>query len=168
MLFFIIIAATVGYTADRMPLKIESNSLKYFSDKKYSVFEGNVKGEYGKNTIYTDKIYVYLDNDDKVDKIICDGNVKMISDNLTATSNRAEYDVNTEMIYLTGNVKVWQKDNYLEGEQITVYNKTKSIEVNKGKDKRVIVIFQPEEGKKDNGTEGNIFKKIIQKKDSSR
>jgi lipopolysaccharide transport protein LptA len=131
--------------ASNEPIKIESNSLRYLGEKKYSLFEGNVEAEYEKNKIFSDKMYVYMNDDNKIDRIICEGNVKLINDNITATARKAEYDVNNNVFYLLSGVKVWQEDNYLEGEQITIYTKTNRIEVTKGKNRRVIVIFKPEE-----------------------
>jgi lipopolysaccharide transport protein LptA len=131
--------------ANKEAVKIEANNLKYFGEKKYSLFEGNVIAVYEKNKIFSDKMYVYMNDDNKIDRIICEGNVKLMNDNITATSKRAEYDVNNDILYLLNGVKVWQDENYLEGEQITVYTKTNRIEVVKGKNKRVIVIFKPEE-----------------------
>ena len=131
--------------ANNEPIKIESNSLRYLGEKKYSLFEGNVEAQYENNKIFSDKMYVYMNDDNKIDRIICEGNVKLINDNITATARKAEYDVNNNVFYLLNGVKVWQDDNYLEGEQITVYTKSNRIEVTKGKNRRVIVIFKPEE-----------------------
>ena len=144
LLFFLI-------GASKEPIKVESNSLRYFGEKKYSLFEGNVKAVYEGNQIFSDKMYVYMTDENKIDRIICEGNIKLINDNITATAKKAEYDVNNNILYLLNGVKVWQDDNYLEGEQITVYTKTNRIEVTKGKNRRVIVIFKPEE--KEDGEE---------------
>jgi lipopolysaccharide transport protein LptA len=143
LLLILLLFFLLGTTNE--PIKVESNSLKYFGEKKYSLFEGNVKAVYEKNQIFSDKMYVYMTDENKIDRIICEGSVKLINDNITATAKRAEYDVNNNILYLLNGVKVWQDDNYLEGEQITVYTKTNRIEVIKGKNKRVIVIFKPDE-----------------------
>ena len=46
-------------------------------------------------------------------------------------------------------MKVWQGENYLEGEKVFIYYEEERIVVDKGTDKRVTIIFKPEnEGKK--------------------
>ena len=150
---FLILLSLMIISASNEPIKIESNTLRYLGEKKYSLFEGNVKAEYENNQIFSEKMYVYMNDDNKIDRIICEGNVKLLNDNITATARRAEYDVNNNIFYLLDGVKVWQDDNYLEGEQITVYTKANRIEVTKGKNKRVIVIFKPEE---DENGENNV------------
>lgn len=149
ILLILLLFLLIGASSE--PIKVESNSLRYFGEKKYSLFEGDVKAIYEESQIFSDKMYVYMTDENKIDRIICEGNIKLINDNITATAKRAEYDVNNNIIYLLNGVKVWQDDNYLEGEQITIYTKTNRIEVTKGKNRRVIVIFKPDEN--ENGEE---------------
>lgn len=132
-------------------VKIESDSLKYFSDDNYSLFEGNVKAVYDDIIIYSKKMYVYMRENDEVDKIVCKGDVKIVKDDITSTAKEAEYDVDKDIFYLYGGVRIWQDNNYLEGEEIVYNNKTNEIQVKKGKNRRVIVIFKPEK-KEDNTT----------------
>ena len=58
-------------------------------------------------------------------------------------------DQKKKVAVITGNVKVWQGENYLEGEKVFIYYEEERIIVDKGTNKRVTIIFKPtDEGKK--------------------
>ena len=136
--FIFLVSASEGH------VEIEADALSIFGDENYSVFEGKVKAKYMNSIIKSDKMVVYFNNDKKIKEIVCEDNVHMSNDNITSISERAKVEVENRVIYLTGDVKVWQKDNYLEAEEIIIYYGSNRVVVNKSKDKRVLIIFKPE------------------------
>ena len=85
----------------------------------------------------------------EVEKIKCVGNVNFKSDDIISISKKADLDQKKKLAIITGNVKVWQGENYLEGEKVLIYYEEERIIVDKGTDKRVTIIFKPnDEGKK--------------------
>jgi lipopolysaccharide export system protein LptA len=150
----------IVFSQTKSPVKVEADHLRYSGDSKISMFEGNVVAYYEDTTIYSDKMDVYLSNERKADKIVSLGNVKILKDNVTALSDYAEMDINSDIITLKGDVRVWQEQNYMEGEEISIYTKEDRVVVNKGKSSRVKIIFYPDgdnstdnKTKKDNTTD---------------
>jgi lipopolysaccharide export system protein LptA len=83
-------------------------------------------------------------------------------------SEKAEVDLNTNIIKLIGNVRVWNNDNYLEGEEIIIYNNEERIDIVKKNNKRVKIIFTPDD--KDNliGNKSGKSEKKLQKENGSQ
>ncbi len=123
------------------PVKIQANEMRYYGTERKSTFHGNV--------VAVSDIVVFLNKDMDVSKIQCTGNVNFKSDDIVSISKRADLDHNKKVAVITGDVKVWQGENYLEGEKVFIYYGEERIVVDKGTEKRVTIIFKPEnEGKK--------------------
>lgn len=131
------------------PVKIQANEMRYYGTEHKSTFHGNVVAVSDNYTLTSDDIVVFLNKDMDVSKIQCTGNVNFKSDDIVSISKRADLDHNKKVAVITGDVKVWQGENYLEGEKVFIYYEEERIVVDKGTEKRVTIIFKPEnEGKK--------------------
>lgn len=131
------------------PVKIQANEMRYYGTERKSTFHGNVVAISDNYTLTSDDIVVFLNKDMDVSKIQCTGNVNFKSDDIVSISKRADLDHNKKVAVITGDVKVWQGENYLEGEKVFIYYGEERIVVDKGTEKRVTIIFKPEnEGKK--------------------
>ncbi len=131
------------------PVKIQANEMRYYGTERKSTFHGNVVAVSDNYTLTSDDIVVFLNKDMDVSKIQCTGNVNFKSDDIVSISKRADLDHNKKVAVITGDVKVWQGENYLEGEKVFIYYEEERIVVYKGTEKRVTIIFKPEnEGKK--------------------
>ncbi|BAI80512.1 conserved hypothetical protein [Deferribacter desulfuricans SSM1] len=128
-------------------VQITSKELSYDVNKKLSIFKGDVNAFYDNTTIKSDLMYVYLDNDNKPVKIVCNGNVQIVKDNMTSISNNAIFDLKKDVLTLEGNVKIWQDKNYLEGDKVVYFNKEKRVEVKNKNNQKVKIIFSPEKNK---------------------
>ncbi|MEF3254885.1 MAG: lipopolysaccharide transport periplasmic protein LptA [Deferribacterales bacterium] len=166
----ILLVGIIVYAEDKFPVNIESDAVQYFGKEMYSIFTGNVKVTYKDMKVFADSMKVFFDSNREVDKIVCTGNVKMVREGMYSLSKEAEMKMKENVLILRGDAKVWQGENYLEGNEVIVYNNDNRVVVNKSESKRVRVIFYP-----DNKTEGSIGgnkdrepKKDIQKKGSSR
>lgn len=127
------------------PVKIQADSMKYFGNKKISEFHGNVVAVSDNFTLTSDDVTVYLNKNFDVDRIECVGNVNFKSKDIVSLSNKADVDQTKGVATISGKVKVWQKENFLEGEKIYIYYNEEKIVVDKGKEKRVTIIFKPDE-----------------------
>lgn len=131
------------------PVKIQANEMRYYGTERKSTFHGNVVAVSDNYTLTSDDVVVFLNKDMDVSKIQCTGNVNFKSDDIVSISKRADLDHNKKVAVITGDVKVWQGENYLEGEKVFIYYEEERIVVDKGTEKRVTIIFKPEnEGKK--------------------
>ena len=67
------------------------------------------------------------------------------SDCRTGTARRAEYFDLDQRVVLSGNARVWQEDNVVSGESVTIYLSQDRSVVQGGKQERVKAIFYPKE-----------------------
>lgn len=142
-IFITVTVATVAIAAD-IPVKVQSASMKYFGDEFRSSFIGNVVATSAEYTLTADQADVYFSKDNKITAVRSKGNVSFKSSDILAVSNEAELDQRKKTIVLKGQVKVWQKDNYLEGESVVLSYDTKEISIDKGDSEKVTIIFNPD------------------------
>jgi lipopolysaccharide export system protein LptA len=88
---------------------------------------------------------VYLDEKgDRIQRAVSTGNVRIVTrDCKTGTAKRAEYYDLDQRIVLVGNARVWQDDNVVSGETITIFLSQDHSIVQGGKQERVKAIFYP-------------------------
>lgn len=150
MVSFILMGAGKKEIKSNAPVKVQSDTMKYYGNERKSVFSGNVVAVSDNFTLTSDNVVVYLNKQMDVSKIVCNGNVNFKSKDIVSISNKAEVSQDNEVAVISGNVKVWQGENYLEGEKVFIYYEENRIVVDKGTDKRVTIIFKP-------GDEGSSF-----------
>jgi lipopolysaccharide transport protein LptA len=63
---------------------------------------------------------------------------------MLAISNFADIDAAENTISVFGNARIWQDNNYMEGDRVTFNYVTKEVSIRKGKDGKVRVIVNPE------------------------
>ncbi|MCU0579727.1 MAG: lipopolysaccharide transport periplasmic protein LptA, partial [Desulfobacterota bacterium] len=81
----------------------------------------------------------------KIDKIIATGQVKIVQGEDVATGDTATFYNEDQKIILSGNPKVWQGKNLVKGEEITVWIKeNRSLVTSKGANRVQAVIHQDE------------------------
>lgn len=124
--------------SDDDPINIEADRMISQEKKNSVVFIGNVDATQGEVTIRTDKMTIYYKEDDpnkaksqaqKVEKMICVGNVKVTQEDWLGTGDRMDYFANARKVVLQGNAKTWQGKNMVSGKTITYYLDEKRSEV---------------------------------------
>src|SRR5205814_584526 len=96
---------------------------------------------------YADRMEVYLDESgDRILRTVSTGSVRIITrDCRTGTAKRAEYYDLEQRVVLLGNARVWQEDNVVSGETITIFLSQDRSVVQGGKSERVKAIFYPKD-----------------------
>jgi len=126
------------------PINIEADRMVSQEEKNSVVFMGNVDASQGKVTIRTDKMTIYYKKNDpkkaksqaqKVDKMICLGNVKVTQEDWLGTGDRMEYFADARKVILLGNAKAWRGQNMVSGKSITYYLDEKRSEVDRAQAK---------------------------------
>lgn len=130
------------------PVRVQADEMRYYGTEHKSIFRGNVVAISDNYTLTSDDVVVFLNKNMDVAKIHCLGNVNFKSDDIISISNKADLDHSKKVAVITGDVKVWQGENYLEGEKVFIYYEEERIVVDKGKDKRVTIIFKPDDESK--------------------
>lgn len=128
------------------PISVESKDMSHDSNKNVSVFTGNVYVKRGDLEVRADEMEVHFKSLSDVQKLVAKGNVKINKEDMRAMADMVEIFVPEDKIILNGGVKAWQAQNYMEGERVTINNKTGKIDVNSSTDRRVKIIITPENG----------------------
>jgi len=130
------------------PIQIEADNMKYYGEQKMSYFKGNVIVVKDGMTMRSDEMDVFFTDEKEVKEIFSRGNVKIEKEGLLALSGKAHIYQLEQKIVLTENARVWQGDNYLEGDKVTLFNESDKLFVDKGDDdKRVKIILTPQKEK---------------------
>ncbi len=125
------------------PVTVDADRMERFGKESLVIFTGNVVARQAGSVQYSDRMEVYLDEkSDKIVRTVSTGAVRIITkDCKTGTARRAEYfDLDQRMVLL-GSARVWQEDNVVTGETITIFLAQDRSIVQGGKQERVKAIF---------------------------
>jgi lipopolysaccharide export system protein LptA len=117
------------------------------------IFSGNVVARRDNSVQYADRLEVYMDEKgDRVLRTVSTGSVRIITkDCRTGTAQRAEYFDLDQRVVLIGNARVWQDDNVVSGDTITIYVAEDRTIVEGGKQERVKGVFYSQKDSKQDG-----------------
>jgi len=135
------------------PLTVDADRMERYGKESLVVFTGNVVARQNNSVQYADRMEVYLDEKgDRVLRAISTGAVRIITrDCRTGTARRAEYDDLEQRVVLIGNARVWQDDNVVSGDTITIYLSEDRSIVQGARQERVKAVFYPREDAKKDG-----------------
>ena len=128
------------------PVTVDANSMESRQKEGLVIFSGNVVAKQNGSTQLADQMEVYFDEKgDKIVRTVSTGNVRITTkDCKTGTAKRAEYYDADQRVVLIGDARVWQEDNVVTGERITIYLAEDRSVVESGRDGgRVRGIFYP-------------------------
>jgi len=146
LMLVVIFSSMTVYSEENnnQPIQIEADNMKYFGEKNMSLFTGNVVVSNDSMKMTSDKMEVFFTEDKEVKEIFSRGNVKIEREGLTALAGQAHVFQKEQKIILSENARIWQGENYLEGEKVTLFNESDMLFVDKGDDdKRVKIIIAP-------------------------
>ncbi len=125
------------------PVTVDADHMESFRKESLIIFTGNVVARQDNSVQYADRMEVYMDEPaDRVVRTVSTGNVRIItSDCRTGTAKRAEYYDDEQRVELIGNARVWEADNVVSGEQVTIFLSQERSIVQGGKQERVKAIF---------------------------
>ena len=130
---------------------ITSEKLTFDYQKKYAVFEKDVRVVDGDMSLTADKLAIWFDDQDEINLIKAEGNVHITQQDKTANAGEAVYEVPTGKIVLTVNPRLQRGRHYLEGDKIS-YWRDKDLLVVEPQPR--LVIYPDDEG---GGGEMNLF-----------
>jgi lipopolysaccharide export system protein LptA len=127
------------------PVTVDADQLENLQREGLVVFTGNVVATQNSSTHYADRMEVYLQpKGDGIVRMVSTGNVKIVTrDCRIGTARRAEYYDAEQRVVLVGNARVWQEDNVVTGERITIFLAEDRSVVEGGKQERVKAVFYP-------------------------
>ena len=136
-------------------IQITSDKLNAAVDAGEIEFIGNVKATQAGAVITSDRLKIIYDPDTiknttpdienvTIEKIIANGNVKIVTDNLIAETDRAEYTIKSKVLALLGeHSKVSQGGNSITGTKFTLYRIEGKLTVESSGENRIKAILQP-------------------------
>lgn len=133
------------------PVTVDADELEALQKEGIVIFKGNVVARQGDSVQYADRMEVYLDEKgDRIVRAVSTGSVRIITrDCRTATARRAEYLDLEQRVVLTGDARVWQDDNVVSGDTITIYLAQDRSVVQGGQQERVKAVFYPRDEGRD-------------------
>jgi len=142
---------TQSSSANPLPLTIDSDKMERFGKASLVIFSGNVVARRDNSVQYADRLEVYMDEKgDRVLRTVSTGSVRIITkDCRTGTAQRAEYFDLDQRVVLIGNARVWQDENVVSGDTITIFLSQDRSVVQGGRQERVKAVFFPRDEKKD-------------------
>ena len=106
--------------ASSKPVKITSESLEADNKKSTVTFKGNVVAKQEDMVIVADTMTVDYEQKGGIKTVQASGNVKMSQADRVATGTRIIFYNPEQKIVMTGNPKIWQGDNLISCDKITV------------------------------------------------
>ncbi len=136
-----------------IPVIVTARTLLANNRTKVVTYKKDVVVKKGDITLTADKVVIQLKNDNapakskaagaqagdvfhgsgKIDTITAEGDVKIVQQDKTATSDKATYYSATDSFVLTGRPRVWQGDNVLTGDRISYNIKDDTFQVENAK-----------------------------------
>lgn len=117
-------------TNPNAPITIEADRMESRQHDNTVIFTGNVVANQGEITINAAKMTViYLaaakggkgDAAQKIEKLRAEGAVRIIKQDLTATSEALDFFAYESKVILTGEAKAWQGKNVVTGDRIVLF-----------------------------------------------
>ena len=100
-------------------INITADTLEVDRDRKISIFTGNVHAHNEDIKIWSEILIVKLNqNESDIEEMIAENKVKIIRQNITATGQKAIYDVNSDVINMYENVEVFENENYVKCDEL--------------------------------------------------
>ena len=127
------------------PVTVDADQMESLQKEGLVIFTGNVVARQNKSVQYADRTEVYLDpKGDRIIRTVSVGNVRIITkDCRIGTAKRAEYYDAEQRVVLIGTARVWQEDNVVTGDRITIYLAEERSVVQSGNQERVKAVFYP-------------------------
>lgn len=125
------------------PVTVDADQMESLQKEGLVIFTGNVVARQNNSVHYADRTEVYLDQKgERIVRTVSIGNVRLITkDCRTGTAKRAEYYDAEQRVVLIGNARVWQEDNVVTGDRITIFLAEERSVVQSGNQERVKAVF---------------------------
>jgi lipopolysaccharide export system protein LptA len=129
------------------PVTVDADRMERFGKESLVIFTGNVVARQNNSVQHADRMEVYLDEKgDRILRTVSTGSVRIVTrDCKTGTAKRVEYFDLEQRMVLIGGARVWQEDNVVSGDTITIFLSQDRSVVQAGKQERVKAVFYPKD-----------------------
>ncbi|RKG78685.1 LptA/OstA family protein, partial [Corallococcus terminator] len=98
-------------------------------DRTQAVLTGNVKVKHQTMDIRCDKMTAYYNSTREVTRVVCSGNVRAVDGDRQARGERADYDVPSGVLVVTGSPEARQGNTYVTGTKVRLILGNERVEV---------------------------------------
>jgi lipopolysaccharide transport protein LptA len=113
--------------ASEKPIKITSNNLEADNKRNMVTFKGNVVAKQEDMVIFSDVMKVKYSPKGGISTVEALGGVKMTQEDMIATAQKIVFDNSKQKIVMTGKPRIWQDDNLISCDKVTVLLKEDKI-----------------------------------------
>jgi lipopolysaccharide export system protein LptA len=132
----------LGPVALRDPVEITSNLIT--GDRSSATFTGNVQVKHRTMDLRCDKMVAFYTETREVKRVECTGGVQAQDGDRYARGERAEYDVSSGVLVVTGSPEARQGTTYLKGTKVRLTLGSERVEVENA---RIVIESSPTKGK---------------------
>jgi lipopolysaccharide export system protein LptA len=131
-------------TAPKEPIRITADRLEADEGARRMTFLGNVVARQGDVVIYAQEVMLFTEADSReVERVEALRDVRIVQGARIATGQKGVFYRLESRFVLTGSPRIHQGDDFIEGDEITVFiNEERSI-VRSGDGTRVNAVFHP-------------------------
>ncbi|MBE4747399.1 hypothetical protein G4177_04300 [Corallococcus sp. ZKHCc1 1396] len=98
-------------------------------DRAQAVLTGNVRVKHQTMDIRCDKMTAYYNQPRQVTRVVCSGNVRAVDGDRQARGERADYDVPSGVLVVTGSPEARQGNTYVSGTKVRLILGNERVEV---------------------------------------
>ena len=143
------------------PIKVSADKLISGNNSDFAEFIGNVHASQDNFSIRSQRLKIYYTTHpgqqkglaaegQSIKKIVATGGVRILADNRTATTERAEYEVDSQILTLSGeNSKIVSGKNSITGSKITFYRVENRVRVEGAPTRQVQALYYSDEDSPD-------------------
>ena len=143
--------AVMGFSALKAnrPLNITADRMDALERENKIIFQGNVIIQQDETYIRADRISAFLAKDDSgggIQKVVALRNVRITEKDHVATCDRAEFDNVSRVIELSGNPKIWQGKDRIDGDKVILNLGEERVTITGSENRRVYAVLFPKTG----------------------
>ena len=135
------------FKGERGPVRITSQQLEADYQAQIITFINDVVARQKEFTLYADRLLLFIGGEmEEIEKIVAQGNVRMVQENREATCREATYYHRDGTLVLRGEPVVREGDNWVSGKRIIYYiDEKKSVAEGEGEERVKVTIIPREE-----------------------
>ena len=118
--------------ADAGPTVVKSDKLEFDYTNNIALFDGHVDVKDPEFTLKADRMIIFLEKTNDVQRVACTGNVRMTSDDIVIVCGKATYTRVNAHVLLEDEPVVTKGEQRLTGESIDVWLNDSRVVVNNG------------------------------------
>ena len=118
--------------ADAGPTVVKSDKLEFDYKNNIALFDGHVDVKDPEFTLKADRMIIFLEKTNDVQRVACTGNVRMTSDDIVIVCGKATYTRVNAHVLLEDEPVVTKGEQRLTGESIDVWLNDSRVVVNNG------------------------------------